>query len=171
VDAGNIISTVLSIGAILSSAYLWVLEKRRQAPRLTASWSGRAFHWLDSWDTEPDGLVHHRFELEVFVANLSALPDVLLDLRFRVKSRDGWLPARWHGPVDTKSDHTYLPLNLTPRCTEPVYVLLEVATRSGATDDLESYLATPTMQLEVEAIGLDNHGHRALAVEPLPEER
>src|SRR5262245_19650555 len=137
-EPASIISTCLSVGAIISSAYLWVLEKHRQAPRLSAGTSGRNFHWLDSWDTEPDGLPHHRFELELFVANLSTLPDVLLDLRFRVKSRHGWLAAHWHCPTDAKSERTYLPLNLPPRCTEPVYVLLEVATPHEARDNLES---------------------------------
>jgi hypothetical protein len=170
-DSISIISACLSIGAIVSSAYLWVLEKRRQAPRLSASWSGRAFHWLDNWRTEEDGLFRHTFEFELFVTNLSTLPDVLLDLRFRVKSRDGFVAALWHSPVDAKSERTYLPLNLPPRCTEPVYVLLEVTLRHDVQGELESYLATPTMQLEVELIGLGERRHRAVAVEPPPEER
>ena len=108
--------------AMASSVCLWALQRRRERPGLRAYANRLAVQGLGPTEVEQP----------LTVANLSALPDVLLAVRVWGKLPNGdWQPARAmqvREPSYLRPKarlHTKLPINLAPHQTATFYVHLE----------------------------------------------
>jgi hypothetical protein len=170
-DVTAAISMGLSILATASSVVLWVLQVWERRPNLRAHWvslnrfRGHVYPFDDARDVQP-------LLLRLAVVNASATPDALLEIRFRVRSRDGaWLSSRpllfLPGCASDVSRHlesvTPLPVNLPPRHTVIVCRYLQIAMPKGA--DFETFVRDP-FELEVELLGLSGRPFRGVLVKP-----
>jgi hypothetical protein len=170
-DVGAMLSMGLSIFATASSIVLWVLQFFDKQPNLKAYWvslnrfRGHIYALDEDHDVQP-------LLLRVAVANHSASPDALLDIRFRVRTSEGqWVPSRPYlylaGCAEQVRSHvdevTALPLNLPPKQTATVCRYLQIAFPKGV--DFEAYVKEP-FQVDVELISLSGPRFRRLIVKP-----
>jgi hypothetical protein len=170
-DVATTVSLCLSILATASSVVLWFVQLYEKQPKLRAHWinlnrfRGHIYGCTDAEDVQP-------LLLRLAVANHSASPDALLDVRFRVRSRDGvWLPSRPYlylaGCASDVTRHldrvTALPMNLPPKQTVPLCRYLQIALPKGA--DFEAVVGEP-LEVEVELLSLSGRRFRNVIVKP-----
>ena len=80
--ATETLSALLSVLALLSSLGVWALQRRREGPRLETWWGGDKVEWpYCGYAAENEHLARVQFEATLLIANLSTLPDALLDVR------------------------------------------------------------------------------------------
>jgi hypothetical protein len=161
-NPGNILSMALSVGAALSSVCMWVVQRRREAPRLRLDFGRGPLRWGRREATDDENTVRAVLELELIVTNLSALPDVLTGLRLRARSQEaGWRPVSFLRAEGRGHDYTRLPIALAPRTTARLFLLVGVNLPASA--DPQRYF-NPPLQLEATLTGLGDRTHQVCAV-------
>jgi hypothetical protein len=170
-EVGTMLSMALSIFATASSIVLWILQFFDKQPNLRAYWvslnrfRGHIYPLDDTRDVQP-------LLLRVAIANHSASPDALLDVRFRVRSAEGqWVPSRPYlylaGCADQVRCHleevTALPVNLPPKQTVTICRYMQIAIPKGV--DFEAFVREP-FKVEVELLSLSGPRFRRVIVKP-----
>jgi hypothetical protein len=160
----NILTTGLSIAGAVSSAYLWVLQRQRETPRLRLHVGRRPPRQAGVYAPPGQTLLDCHFEVELLVTNLSALPDVLTGLRLRVRSSEaGWLRTRRARSEGSNDEYTGLPVRLPPRSSARLFLRLSFQAPDGV--EAGHYLASP-LQLEGTLVGLGGRQHHFRAGAP-----
>jgi hypothetical protein len=161
----TIVTTGLSIAGAVSSAYLWVLQRQREAPRLRLHVGRRPPRHAGLYAPPGQTMLDCHVEVELLVTNLSAQPDVLTGLRLRIKSNEaGWLHARRaREPYQTVDEYTRLPIPMPPRSSVRLFLRLSFEVPEGVEPQL--YLASP-LQLEGTLLGLGGRTHHVRAAAP-----
>lgn len=163
-DLASIIPTALSLGAAASSAYLWVAQSRREAPRLQLHFGRRRPRQVGlSGTADPNSLDCH-YEVELVVTNLSTMPDVLTGLRLKVRGREaGWVPTRLtRDPYQQADPYARFPISLAPRTSAVLLLRLGFVVPRGIQP--ADYLTSP-LQIEGSVLGLGGREHRAQAAQ------
>jgi hypothetical protein len=170
-DVKAAISLGFSILATMSTMVLWAIQFFDKLPNLRAYWvslnrfNGHTYPLDDFREVQP-------LLLRVAVANHSSSPDAVLDVHFRVRSRDGeWLPSRPYlylaGCADQVRRHmdsvTPLPVNLPPKQTATICRYLQVAIPKGK--DFEACVRDP-FEVEVELVSLTGPRFKRVIVKP-----
>jgi hypothetical protein len=167
----DVLTSLMSVLALLSSAWVWVLQRRRERPRLEAWRRGEPPHWPGFfYNTDDANVSCVQFEATLLFANLSALPDALLHILCRVKSKEaGWLPVVVLRKINPNRDEEYagLPLELPPRQVVDLRMGFGVNLPDAVSGKPMAYLAEP-LQLEVELIGLGERRHQSVVVAAEP---
>jgi hypothetical protein len=163
-DPINIVTTGLSIAGAASSAYLWVQQRQREAPRLRLHVGRRPPRQAGLFAPPDKTLLDGHVEVELLVTNLSVQPDVLTGLRLRVKSNEaGWLHARRTRDPSQADTYTRLPIPLPPRSSARLFLRLSFEVPHGVEPQL--YLSSP-LQLDGTLVGLGGRTHRVWATAP-----
>jgi hypothetical protein len=170
-DVKAALSLVFSIVATASTVVLWVIQFLNKLPNMRAYWvslnrfHGHIYPLDDTRDVQP-------LLLRVAVANHSTSADAILDVRFRVRSRDGaWLPSRPYlflGGCDHQVKRhldsvTALPVNLPPKQTVTLCRYLQVPIAKGM--DFEACVREP-FEVEVTLVSLTGPRFRRVIVKP-----
>jgi hypothetical protein len=148
VTAVEIVSAILSLAALVSTAYLWFVQNDKERPRLKTHLVGRHAEHFDG----PSKPGHWKLsrEIKLAVANYSALPNALMTVRVWVKTRDGaWLEAK-ASPLS----QTELPANISPPTVMTVGLRLTVGVPEGPERATFSQTVAEPAELEVEIADL-----------------
>jgi len=132
-DYFNVTTAFLSVLAMLSTFYFWLVSSKKERARLKTylvemPHFGGHFGWQRDTDNDQGGApgVYRLAYFRLAVANYSSLPNAILGYSFSVKAKDGsWKNAPvYHRYNDLKTSE--LPLNIPPLQTVPLEVWLRI---------------------------------------------
>jgi hypothetical protein len=116
---------------------------------------------------EDKNICRATFQTTMLFANLSALPDAVLDMRCWALSREGtWLPLILpRQSYDSRqTQYPGFPLDLPPRQLVNLRVTFAVDVPSDRSDDFCATCFAQPLRLKVELIGLGERCHRSEVV-------